>query len=338
MKITTYFLVLLVVFSRTCFAQSPRIDSIYVDEDKGELVLQGLFTNSASAIVTVDSFLLSVTMASDTLIRALIPVEGNGWAGIVKVTLHGSESNYKLLTVFHFRLLKVSSHIYSNGTEDYLENNYVMHIRLDLSDKTKRDVQCTRKSRFVAKAWGLGVMQTYDSIGSSIEAVHYDGVNEFYCDFQIDRSSSIQAYVKFDKDFAIISERSWGGGFKDLCAPGGPYSGTGYCIDWYATAPTDFPPLTLDVLQKSSYPNILVANLSSNPVQTNTEAIVTLRENMNVRIEIMDILGNVRQSDERMLSAGENRLPVNASALAAGVYICRLQAGGEVMSLRFVKE
>ncbi len=54
-------------------------------------------------------------------------------------------------------------------------------------------------------------------------------------------------------------------------------------------------------------------------------------------MEIMDILGYMRSSEEKILSAGENRLPVNASSLMAGVYICRIVAGDEVTSLRFVK-
>ena len=59
---------------------------------------------------------------------------------------------------------------------------------------------------------------------------------------------------------------------------------------------------------------------------------------MNVRMEIIDILGHIISLDEKMLQAGMNKLMINSSTLQSGIYICRLQAGGEVVSVRVVKE
>ena len=113
--------------------------------------------------------------------------------------------------------------------------------------------------------------------------------------------------------------------------------GEGDCVKNGSLAPTDFPPSSASVREASTL-NFLQAHLSSDPVAGNAEVIVTLQNAMNVKMEIMDILGHVVFSEERMLSAGENRLPVNLPKLPSGVYICRLQAGGEVVSVRFVKE
>ncbi|MEP7235575.1 MAG: T9SS type A sorting domain-containing protein, partial [Ignavibacteriota bacterium] len=135
--------------------------------------------------------------------------------------------------------------------------------------------------------------------------------------------------ISLDKDFVVEAKDA-----SDRCGMGPNTT----CFRWGPLAPTNFPPMISTVGRSSSTINILQARLSSDPVRENAEAIITLHQNMRMQMQIIDILGNVRQSNERMLSAGENRLPVNASALAAGVYIFRLQAGGEVVSLRFVKE
>jgi hypothetical protein len=82
----------------------------------------------------------------------------------------------------------------------------------------------------------------------------------------------------------------------------------------------------------------LQAHLSSDPITANAEVIVKLQNAINVRMEIMDILGHVVFSEERMLSADENRMPINSTSLPSGIYIYRLQTGGEVVSVRFVKE
>ncbi|MFI5264355.1 MAG: T9SS type A sorting domain-containing protein, partial [Candidatus Kapaibacterium sp.] len=78
--------------------------------------------------------------------------------------------------------------------------------------------------------------------------------------------------------------------------------------------------------------------LSSDPITSNADMIVTIQNPKNVQIQNLDILGHIISSEEKMLQAGENKLPINASALPSGLYICRLQAGGEVVSVRFVKE
>jgi hypothetical protein len=112
----------------------------------------------------------------------------------------------------------------------------------------------------------------------------------------------------------------------------------GECFQWNPITPTDFPPSSANVREAQPNPNILQVHLSSDPVSANSDLIVTLPNQMNVRMEFMDILGHIISSDEKMFQAGINKLPINSSALSSGIYICRLQAGGEVVSVRFVKE
>src|ERR1043166_3419398 len=101
MRIKFPILFLALLLSAPSFAQQPRIDSIAVDEDKGELVLHGSFENSASAIVTVDSVSLRVVVVNDSLIRATIPLVGRGSCGSVKIITNTEESNSRLLSYIH---------------------------------------------------------------------------------------------------------------------------------------------------------------------------------------------------------------------------------------------
>ena len=143
--------------------------------------------------------------------------------------------------------------------------------------------------------------------------------------------------VKEDLDIyyqPISGEDSYSLPGADACSG----NGEGRCVSWAAIAPTDFPPIPVTVEEPESNPNTLQVHLSSNPIASNTEAMITLRDRMKVQMQIMDILGHIIFSEERMLSAGINSLPINSSKFASGIYICRLQAGGEVVSLRFVKE
>ncbi len=320
--------VLLLCLSAPCFAQTPRIDSITVDEDKGELVLHGLFTNSSQAVVTVDSVSLPITLAYDTLIRATIPVSGKGSAGWVKLTISGKESNQKLITYFHFWVY----HQYNSPhNQSGWSNADTIHLRGDFITTHSGHLYlvCSKISRFFHRVYCNGV-KVEDSSGifnvaidCQIVLFNYD-LKDRYCNFP-DASPDVQ----FDDNYQIFLRSV----SSANCYP--PEPG---CDGYGPLAPTDFPPPRAGVHQTPLTPNILQTRLSSDPVAAKAEAIITLRENMKVRMEIMDILGNVRSSEDKMLFEGDNRLSLNASSLAAGVYICRMQAGGDVVSLRFVKE
>ena len=128
-KITVLLFTLLL--SAPAFAQQPRIDSIAVDEDKGELILHGDFPNSASAVVTVDSVSLSVTFTSDTFLRATIPVSGRGSCGVVKVSVLNNRSNQRQLTYFHFKVFHYFYIYHSQGYYVLSQNEDIIHVRFD---------------------------------------------------------------------------------------------------------------------------------------------------------------------------------------------------------------
>lgn len=330
-----------------CLAQQPRIDSIAVDEDKGELVLHGTFQNSSSAIVLVDSVPLPVTLASDTLIRATIPVKGKGSAGKVNVIINGIQSNEKLMSYWHFETENSTRHVYSDGKDERTSENYFVHIRFDLLSANALDVLSIPVTSISKGRSTAGGSDGHPSMGQDkYTGPTYDttySLNNYGCCNRLLYYPKERRFYYIDVDYSIfldnyyqvIADRIKNSGCPDICYGG---SISGCCQQWFAISPTDFPPSTSSVHETPSNPNILQARLSSDPVSVNTDVVITLRGAMNVRMQIIDILGYIVFSDERMLTAGENKLPVNSSALASGIYICRLQAGTEVVSLRFVKE
>jgi hypothetical protein len=92
---------LLLVLNTASIAQ-PRIDSIAIDEDAGELQLFGDFQLMGELQVTCDSVPLRVVLRAQDMIRDEIPDSGKGSCGWVSVRLFGEESNRKLITYWHF--------------------------------------------------------------------------------------------------------------------------------------------------------------------------------------------------------------------------------------------
>ena len=113
----------------------------------------------------------------------------------------------------------------------------------------------------------------------------------------------------------------------------------GYCnFNWSAIAPTDFPPSNTSVYPSATQSNILEAHFSSSSETSNPEVIINLSKTILMRVEIIDIQGHIIFFDEKMMSAGINILSLYFHSLAHGIYICRIQAGMEVISLRFIKD
>ena len=345
-KIPILFLTLFL--TAPALAQQPRIDSIAVDEDKGELVLHGNFQNSTSAIVLVDSVSLPVTFTSDTLIHATILDTGKASSGWVQIRIASIASNQKLLTYFHFRVYDQWRHLYSDGTLEYEYTDNFIHTRADVLDYANIGVHFLTPSKHsfyhIVASGGNGIRggkytgAHYDSTVTLSRKILYDAKNRYFqFDFWVPNiydstQNRIDKIVTLDANFEVIPDYGGHQPYFDC-----DHSGDGDCY-YIRPAITDFTPPTASVPKASANSTIFQAYLSSDPIAPNADMTITLRESMKVRMVIMDILGHIVFSDERMLSAGENKLPINSSPLSSGVYICRMQAGGEVVSVRFVKE
>jgi flagellar hook assembly protein FlgD len=74
-----------------------------------------------------------------------------------------------------------------------------------------------------------------------------------------------------------------------------------------------------------------------NPARERAELVFSLAKSADVRVELYDGAGRlVREIASGARVAGEHRLMVDVSALSAGVYHCRLVAGGVEISRNVV--
>ncbi|MDP4220024.1 MAG: T9SS type A sorting domain-containing protein [Bacteroidota bacterium] len=351
-RIFPFYFIALLFFSAPALAQQPRIDSIAVDEDKGELVLHGNFQNSSSAVVLVDSAPLPIVTASDTLMRATIPDSGKGSAGWVSMTVNGSQSNKKLLTYFHIEVSNSWRHYYGDGTAEieYVDN--LIHIRFDvlaLGGVGSYSMLPSRLSKYHISAAGSNGIHGgtyhgshYDSTVTLTRPIVYDARKKqflFYYwmpSYTDTTQSSLNATITLDSNWSVTHYHSQSDPGNNGC---NDPSLQGYCTDIDSLSPTNFPPGSSESVHQILSPSaILSMQLSSNPVGSNTSLAVVLRARKESRIEIMDIIGHVIISEEKLLAAGLNELPINSSSLPPGIYICRIEAGGEVLSIRFVKD
>ncbi len=84
-------------------------------------------------------------------------------------------------------------------------------------------------------------------------------------------------------------------------------------------------------------PEIAGLRLSPNPTGENLQADFLLRHSGEVQWEVFDPTGRILHRQKQWLAAGAHRIRYEAQALPAGMYLWRLQAGGQFFSARWVK-
>jgi hypothetical protein len=87
-----------------------------------------------------------------------------------------------------------------------------------------------------------------------------------------------------------------------------------------------------------NHPPILqTVHVSPNPVRMNMNITVTLLETSPVKVIVFDMLGRVSLlSEEEIWGAGEQSLNLDASSLAAGIYIVRVVSGDQANTVKCV--
>ncbi len=156
------FVVFLLLLAGASYAQPPRIDSMFVDEAKSELQINGDF-GSAMGAVWVDSVELQITNWADTFIVATIPSSGKGSAGPVVVGGRGYQSEARMLTMWGMGIGYGET---QNGQAalEYVHEEWALNWRADLDSRFRRTQAEYNKS--------IPVME------SSYE--HYTYHNEYY--------------------------------------------------------------------------------------------------------------------------------------------------------------
>lgn len=76
-----------------------------------------------------------------------------------------------------------------------------------------------------------------------------------------------------------------------------------------------------------------------NPLAENSGIEITLQQPAEVNIEILDELGRLmRRISAGKINAGTQYIPIKETGLAAGIYYCKIVAGGEIKTVSFLKE
>ena len=123
-------IILLLLLASTAFAQPPRIDSMVVDEIKGDLQVFGAFGNTTGKI-TINAIPLPIVHWTDSIIIASIQDTGAATAGAVVVQDSvGLQSNTRTLSMF-------TNYWYDNHWEQHSRpyernNSFKLVSRLDI--------------------------------------------------------------------------------------------------------------------------------------------------------------------------------------------------------------
>ena len=78
--------------------------------------------------------------------------------------------------------------------------------------------------------------------------------------------------------------------------------------------------------------------LSPNPTTGDITLSMTLPERADIRISVVNLLGKEVQTQVLSLPAGQQQQTLSLDALPTGIYIISLQAQGEIISRKVVKE
>ena len=89
------------------------------------------------------------------------------------------------------------------------------------------------------------------------------------------------------------------------------------------------------VLQNNVKASVII---SPNPVVNNAEIFFESKTNGIGNYSMLNIMGNTILTGKIILQTGMNRVSQNVSGLATGTYLFLLNAGGEKVSVKFVKE
>ena len=92
------------------------------------------------------------------------------------------------------------------------------------------------------------------------------------------------------------------------------------------------------VAVRETLPEVAGIKLSPNPANESFQADFSLRHAGEVQWEVFDMTGRILDRQKQWLPAGDQGIRFEARRLPAGMYVWRLQAGGQFFSVRWVKK
>jgi hypothetical protein len=144
-----YVIIVFLLFAGASYGQAPRIDSMFVDESKGQLHVYGSF-GMAKGKLAVDTVQLSISSWSDTLIICEIPDSGKGSGGVVITENSFGKSAPILLTKWDLAIdwVDIWNHTGSNGFSP-TQISDAQQIFWNIFFRTSIDSNLNRKAIYV---------------------------------------------------------------------------------------------------------------------------------------------------------------------------------------------
>jgi hypothetical protein len=346
----------LILFVNTSYAQAPRIDSMLVDEMKGELHIFGSF-GSVQGKVTVDSVDMHVLSWADTLITTSIPDTGRGSAGGVMVEEKGIFSEMRMISLFKATDYTFYSERHSRPYEH--SSKFYLQFRMDLQSilfnksynpqaiVPKKETSFYKHCINACPVNYNGVVQwsgmsyntgfqctiTFSPTGRTIDytvksikglLVGISGQNEFG-----PADTTLPIYVDdFNGEFTLDSQFNFI--IYSLDTTLYPY-GTPHNVVYHGGSITFPPPSNLLLVRTVPSTSEISFSCFPNPSSKQLTILYSIPEDGNARIILYDLTGRIIR-ESTVNTIGENRLNWDVSQIPSGSYVVGLATGKESRS------
>ncbi len=353
-----YLIIIFLLCAGASYAQ-PVIDSMLIDEMKGELHIYGSF-GATLGKVTIDSVNMTLKSWTDSLITTSIPDTGRGSAGPVIVENNiGLRSSQRLISMWKgswtFSEMRRLSRLYNNG---YGIN---FTLRMDIHSILKNH---TTSLRMFIPHIGSNVLGT--------EEIDYfficDQFHQTYAtvplrDTILPYTQGFECQAKYFPDsnlFELLIKNVRGIiGTFDSCSKSIPYEysvsdfivsipldstlhilpkisqitwGAGFYVDTYITSavvPLFLPFQKSEVFQKNA-PSFF--SCFPNPTSKELNISYSLTEHGNARLILYDLEGRIIRENKVDAGVGEHLLKWDVSQLPTGSYVLGLVTEKETKS------
>jgi hypothetical protein len=343
---TTQYLILALVFFvlfNQSYAQTPIIDSVSINESKGELFIYGSSLNDSTAIVTADTTILPILSYSQKRIITSIPPEGPGSAGPINVTINGAVSNTKTITYWHYRYDACNYYIVECPNGDgaqQITSSAQVYIRFD-----EESLQPNAKRGFSPVL--LSTYWVYDRGGHGYNS---RGYCFYYSGCNCSRGDTVRGVISYSKSERIFHfEGNNGISVPDV------HLNKNYYVEGYdekegedcyykpgkfahiTPQSTWFAPPSLTVSNSLFQEKNISVELSENPVVSRSSARINVPYEGMYQTEIYDILGNLYSHNTVICHEGLNMIELNVASLPKGLYTYRVANYKFRQTVKFIK-
>lgn len=113
---------------------------------------------------------------------------------------------------------------------------------------------------------------------------------------------------------------------------GNPYTQTAP-FHWYMSADLNFGAVGVEENELNSAAN---SNVYPNPASNNATLAIDLKDNSNVEVAVMNMIGQVVKTNKTQGQVGENNINIDLTGLASGVYMVNVKIGSAASTKKLI--